>query len=75
MVSQVKDVSPVKVRHVLGSILLMTIVQEVEDVLASKRSILEAFVDIIHHCGVSNGVLRYKAQYYGTENLHEIWLP
>lgn len=37
--------------------------------MASKRSILEASVDIIHHCGVSNGVLRYKAQYYGTETL------
>lgn len=67
MVSQVKDVPPVKIRHVLGSILLRTVVQKVEDVMASKWSILEAFVDIIHHCGVSNGVLRYKAQYYGTE--------
>lgn len=75
MVSQVKDVSPVKVRHVLGSILLRTVVEEIKDVLASKRSILEAFVDIIHHCRVSNGVLRDKAQYYGTETLHKIWVP
>lgn len=35
LVSHVKDVPPVKVRHVLVSILLRAIVQEVEDVLAS----------------------------------------
>ncbi len=67
LVSHVKDVPPVKVRHVLVSILLRAIVQDVEDVLASEWSVFEAFVDIIHHCGISDGVLKYKAQYYGTE--------
>lgn len=57
MVSQVKDVPPVKVRHVFVSILLRASVQKVEDVLPSEWSVFEAFVDIIHHCGISNGLL------------------
>lgn len=48
-VSEVEDVSPVKVRHVIRTVLWRPIVQEVEDVFGGKRRLLQASVDEIHH--------------------------
>lgn len=66
LVSDVEDVSPVKVGHALLPVLVRTVVQEVEDLLDGKLRLCQTVVHEVKHCGVSYGVLETDIYRYCT---------
>lgn len=57
-VSEVEDISPVKVGHVVAPLLWWAVVQEVEDVFGGEWRLFQAPVYKIHHGGIADGVLK-----------------
>lgn len=58
LVSEVEDVPPVEVRHVLVSLSGIASVEEVQDVFGGEFCLFQTSIQKIHHCGVSECVLQ-----------------